>query len=245
MAAIPLDVFVTEASAAMAQSDAPDDISGCNKPAARRDIILGALRSDSGPQRVNVVEVPAPKEHLLPLARLVHSDGFVYFLETAWARWASLEHQRDSAFFSPAAPGSDIPSLVPGNAPNRDWAQRPGSSVASQSCMYQSDREVPIYGALLPALAADQAVASAALVVAEGAATAAADAAALALAAGGKVHPKRCPWAGYALVTHPGHHASRESAQGYCYVNSAAILAHRLAHPGKGLVRRVAVQSAL
>ena len=32
----------------------------------------------------------------------------------------------------------------------------------------------------------------------------------------------------YALVTHPGHHASRETCQGYCYINSAAIIAHKL-----------------
>jgi acetoin utilization deacetylase AcuC-like enzyme len=29
----------------------------------------------------------------------------------------------------------------------------------------------------------------------------------------------------YALITHPGHHAGFSNCSGYCYINSAAVLA--------------------
>lgn len=43
--------------------------------------------------------------------------------------------------------------------------------------------------------------------------------------------------AAYALCRPPGHHARRDAAGGFCYINNAAIAAQRLSHQG----RRVAI----
>jgi len=202
-AKIRLKVFSTLASSAMRQADAPEDIHGCNKPALRRDRILEALARASVP--VELVEVPAPDLTLsqcpLALARSVHNDGYVTFLETAWERWAAQEH-KDVTMCGPAG------ELLTGNAVNRDECQRPGSGVISQACFYLVDKEAPVYEALLPALAADLAIAKAALdsMVASVAEK---------VAALPPLNLDVGDFASYCLVTHPGHHASRANGSGW------------------------------
>lgn len=169
------------------QAEAPEDVHVVNKPAVRRDEILATIASL--PLDINIVEVPAPTEHRLELARTVHDERFVTFLETAWARW-DVHPNKDKSFCGNTATGSTSPSLIMGCSLNRDACQEAGTSVTSQACFFLSDSEAPIFGALLPTLAADEAVVRAAL----------------ASVRGGR--------SSYALVTHPGHHASRATCQG-------------------------------
>jgi len=79
--------------------------------------------------------------------------------------------------------------------------------LRAQACYYASDKWAPIYGALLPALAADMAVVNGCV---------------------GMFSPSLGCSASYCLVTHPGHHAGLQSCSGYCYLNNAAIVAAAL-----------------
>jgi hypothetical protein len=112
----------------------PDDASGCNKPAARRDLILSHLASCN--LGVAVAEVRGRPDESLDFAKVVHDPGFITWLETAWDRWLALEH-RDPSFCGVASELGMPPALIPGSSPNRDpWCQQPGNSVTSQTAFY-------------------------------------------------------------------------------------------------------------
>jgi len=175
-----------------------------NAPCVRREKILAELVARIPGVAIRRVE----KAESLELAECVHDPQLIEFLTTAWARWDAQQH-RDPDFFGESAlsdkPGA-TPSLVPGNYVNRDACQMAGTSVASQCAMYAADRCTPIFADLLPALLSDMGVMRALL---------------------SEVKAGECS-ASYALVTHPGHHASIRSYGGYCYINSAAIAAQTL-----------------
>lgn len=202
---LTLNVFTSDATSAMKQEDAPVDIHGCNAPSTRRTKILDALSSSS--LDLSIIEIPTPADTSLSLAKNTHDCAFIDFLETAWDRWSRIEN-RCAHFFGMKGPNG-IPSLIPGNSVNHsDACQRPGGSVYSQSCYYMADQEAPIFDALKPALASDLAVVRAvvdALDCTPGVMS-----------------------ASYALITHPGHHASRANCSGYCYINQAAVIVDTL-----------------
>ena len=175
-----------------------------NAPCERREKILAELVARIPGVVIRRVE----KAESLELAKCVHDPQLIEFLTTAWGRWDAQQH-RDPDFFGESAlsdkPGA-TPSLVPGNYVNRDACQMAGTSVASQCAIYAADRCAPIFADLLPALLSDMGVMRALL---------------------SEVKAGECS-ASYALVTHPGHHASIRSYGGYCYINSAAIAAQTL-----------------
>lgn len=204
----------------------PQDVTGVNSPYDRKRAILSSLglgagavgavggRRAAGPEFV-LVPV-AEREPSLELARLAHDAGLVRYLETGWERWVQLGDRRCADFFHEnAAGGSDsalaVPALVPANGTFRDAMQQPGESVHSQACYYHVDRFTPVFHGLLDALQSDLAVVRAA--------STAIDFPPLSSAPQPPV---------YALVTHPGHHATALSIGGFCYFNSAAILARLL-----------------
>jgi hypothetical protein len=116
----------------------PEDVSGCNKPAARRDLILACLAASN--LGIAVAEVRGRSDESLDFAKCVHDPGFIAWLETAWDRWLALEH-RDPSFCGAASEAGLPAALVPGNFPNRDpWCQSPGTSVTCQTAFYASDR---------------------------------------------------------------------------------------------------------
>jgi acetoin utilization deacetylase AcuC-like enzyme len=94
--------------------------------------------------------------------------------------------------------------VVPYAYPNRHMQARPGS-VLGQAGHYLSSSTSPIGAGTWAAIA--------------GAADAAVDATDTVLAGGGQA---------YALCRPPGHHAYADLGAGFCYVNNAAIAAHRL-----------------
>jgi hypothetical protein len=128
----------------------------CNQPATRRDAVLKDLQLGTGGLAVTVTEVPPPLDLSLAAAQCVHDAGYLAFLETAWSRWAPLEHKdttfcrgatwrqapKDNDAAVVAAAAVAIPSLIPGNGANRDACVRPGSSVTSQCTFYAADQEV-------------------------------------------------------------------------------------------------------
>lgn len=151
---------------------------------------------------------------------------FVSVLDSAWDNWASLP-ERCLHFVGAKASGSDIPSLILGNGANRDVCQQPGRSVYSQACFYMVDNEAPIFEALRSALVADMTVVKKAIenfntTDAESSSTPPSFSPSLSSSSPSLLY------ASYALITHPGHHASHANCSGYCYINSAAIIAREL-----------------
>jgi len=221
-------VYLANEGEAAEQQEMPLD--AFNAPCERRDKILASLvRSQdrgefSGEAITRLMQPPkrareddpatdvtvqrVGKAASLDLAKSVHDPLLVDFLSTAWERW-DAQAPRDPDFFGKHAPShaaSATPPLVPGNYHNRDACQMAGTSVASQCAMYATDRCAPIFAGLTPALLSDMGVLRAALSDMKGGECA----------------------ASYALITHPGHHASLRSYGGYCYINSAAIAAKTL-----------------
>jgi len=185
------------------------DACGVNQPSQRKEEILKALTDDAALE-VDIHMVPHPQSNSLHQARNIHDTKYIDFLETAWDRWAANPH-RDPQFFANEGAhvvGDEIPAMVPGNCKANDSSAAPGKSVTSQCTYYITDVCAPIFASLVPTLAADQAVVRAAL----------------------DAFPKEegVMAGAYALTTHPGHHAARASACGYCYVNQAAVIADAL-----------------
>ena len=102
--------------------------------------------------------------------------------------------------------------VVPGHAAPRNGLQRPGASVAGQLAFFGQDRFTPIRESTSNTLASDLAVVRAA---------------ANHLKASVKL---AVPWV-YALTTTPGHHASKESYGGYCFIDHAAVCCAMLLEP--------------
>lgn len=205
---LKLGVFTT------AQVQEKDDITldthSLNQPVNRKAEILQCISKLTSLQH-EVILVPAPNVHdmSLSMAGNVHDEGLLQFLETAWDRWVATPH-RDPDFFAMNSTAGEIPSIIPGNYAQRDASAKAGKSVASQCSYYCADDCVPIHRTLMSTLAADATVVKSTL------------------EAFPRTKDSAEHFAAYALVTHPGHHAARNTSAGYCYVNSAAIIADTL-----------------
>lgn len=139
----------------------------------------------------------------------VHDPAYLAFLATAYADW-----QSEGAAYGLDVSGPLLPAL---SAPRRPL--RPGTpppqSLFARAAYHLLDLAAPIVAGTYAA-----ALASA------GCALAAAD------------EVLRSGAAAFALCRPPGHHAGRDFAGGFCYLNNAALAAHRL---GAGLAGRVAL----
>jgi len=154
------------------------------------------------------IAVQRPEDYgRAPLAA-VHSDDYLDFLETAYARWQALAG-------GAVAPG---PEVLANMSPYvLDPAQRGGSvrgpcpspSVVAQAGWYLGDLSVP-----LGPLSWQSMLRSAHCAVA----------AAEAVLAAGDDEPALA----YALCRPSGHHARRDRASGFCYINNSAIAAELL-----------------
>jgi acetoin utilization deacetylase AcuC-like enzyme len=128
----------------------------------------------------------------------VHDAGFLNFLETAHARWAAL----------PNTAAELLPNIHPyrGTGADLDRARpQPGGSIVGEAGWYMGDMAVAIGPETHKAAfaSADAAVAAADAILA-GAPSA------------------------FGLCRPPGHHAYRDRACGFCFLNNAAIAAERL-----------------
>ncbi len=148
------------------------------------------------------VKVEAPSDYGRKPLEHVHSTDYLDYLETAFARWQALK-----------APGIDpgpevLPNLSPYYNGRIDAAGRgpcPSPSIVAQTGYYLSDLACPI---------GPQTWRSA--LRSTHSALAAAD------------HVASAGGVAYALSRPSGHHAHRDRAGGFCYLNNSAAAASRL-----------------
>ncbi|XAH21211.1 histone deacetylase family protein [Xylophilus sp. GW821-FHT01B05] len=147
------------------------------------------------------IPVSAPPEYGRAPLEQVHSSDYLDYLEHAYARWQTLGQQG-------LEPGIEVlPNLSPYYS-GQQGVQRapcPSPSVVAQTGYYLSDLSCPIGPQTWRAVlrSAHSAVAAADAVCAGAAAA-------------------------YALCRPSGHHAHRDRAGGFCYVNNSATAAARL-----------------
>ena len=143
--------------------------------------------------------VVEPEDHGLEPILAVHDAAMVEFLATAWERWEASGY--------PADPGMDrvVPYAFPLAALTSGRPPRRPASIGAEAGMYAMDTMTLIGPGTWEAARA-----------AAWCATTASD-----LVAGGQR-------AAYALCRPPGHHAARAVFGGSCYLNNAAVAAHRL-----------------
>jgi acetoin utilization deacetylase AcuC-like enzyme len=130
----------------------------------------------------------------------VHSDPFLFFMETAWEAWRSVHGERDA---------------LPMNWPVRSFRQQEPEAIDGKLGFYSIDAATPIT---------------------EGTWRAARASANVALTGGELVSSGERGV--FALCRPPGHHAARDLYGGYCFLNNAAIAAHRFVDQG---AKRVAI----
>ncbi|WMD22977.1 histone deacetylase family protein [Achromobacter seleniivolatilans] len=148
------------------------------------------------------ITVQAPSDYGRKPLEGIHSADYLDYLETAYARWQSLR-----------APGVDpgpevLPNLSPYYSGRVELAGRgpcPSPSIVAQTGYYLSDLSCPI---------GPQTWRSA--LRSTHSAVAAAD------------HVASTREMAYALCRPSGHHAHRDRAGGFCYLNSSAAAANRL-----------------
>ena len=148
------------------------------------------------------ISVDAPADYGRKPLQGVHSEHYLDYLETAYARWQALR--------SPAAdPGPEVlPNLSPyynGQVEQAGRGPCPSPSIVAQTGYYLSDLSCPI---------GPQTWRSA--LRSTHSAVAAAD------------HVASTGGMAYALCRPSGHHAHRDRAGGFCYLNSSAAAASRL-----------------
>ena len=201
--------------------DALDDF---NHPRIRRVHILRAFQqkySDSmtfvkpsDPTTTDDAIGTSPCDRIVSYYKSTQSEDLLIFLTEAWKKWVELGDSGRDPMTSLSkneektnvSKNSNIPALVPGNVPlPRDPHQIPSRNVMGQIGYYCTDTCTPIFGELVTELLWDAATIHHAMDL-------------LLLPKGDEQRPK----AVYALPTHPGHHAAKDSFGGYCYLNQAA-----------------------
>ncbi len=149
-------------------------------------------------------EVEAPRSYGLDPIRAVHSEPYLNFLATAWSEWLAETPE--------IAAASDRTALLPATfAAKRDQMPK---SILGKAGFFLLDLSVPVV---------------------EGTYMAALSSAGAALSAAESIAPSSvpAPRSAFALCRPPGHHAGREIAGGYCFLNNAAIAAHWLTRFGR------------
>lgn len=174
----------------------------------RMERILNALR------KTDWAEILAPRDFGLDPIRAVHSDAYLSFLASAWTEWLAATPETESA--------SDRTALLPATfAAKRD--QMP-ESILGKAGFFLLDLSVPVVeGTYTAALASANCALSAAEFISKS----------LNASARPPSSEFIIPNSSFALCRPPGHHAGREIAGGYCFLNNAAIAAQWSTQFGK------------
>jgi acetoin utilization deacetylase AcuC-like enzyme len=180
----------------------------------RMDRILKALR------KTDWAEFKEPRDFGLDPIRAVHSDAYLTFLASAWTEWVAASPEASAA--------SDKTALLPATfAAKRD--QMP-ESILGKAGFFLLDLSVPVVeGTYAAALAS----ANCALSAAQSLVSSSIAEHPRGTADGTTPSAFRVPPSAFALCRPPGHHAGREIAGGYCFLNNAAIAAQWLTQFGK------------
>ena len=155
-------------------------------------------------RKTDWAEIEPPRDFGLDPLRAVHSEKYLAFLASAWTEWLAADPD------SPAA--AEKIALMPATfAAKRD--QLP-ETILGKAGFFLLDLSVPIVEGTYPA---------------------ALSSANCALSAAQSISPSSSfifPLSSFALCRPPGHHAGREIAGGYCFLNNAAIAAQWLTRFG-------------
>jgi acetoin utilization deacetylase AcuC-like enzyme len=173
----------------------------------RMERILKAIRKMDG------AEILAPRDFGLDSLRAVHSDAYLTFLASAWTEWLAATPE------TAAAP--DKTALLPATfAAKRD--QMP-ETILGKAGFFLLDLSVPIVeGTYAAALASANCALSAAEFISQSINHFPSSNSSISL-----------PPSAFGLCRPPGHHAGREIAGGYCFLNNAAIAAQWLTRFGR------------
>jgi acetoin utilization deacetylase AcuC-like enzyme len=173
----------------------------------RMERVLKALR------KTDWAEIEAPRDFGLDPIRAVHSAEYLAFLASAWTEWLASDPE--------AGASADKTALLPATfAAKRD--QMP-ESILGKAGFFLLDLSVPVV----------EGTYSAALSSANCAISAAQETLSSSTADATPPSGFRIPPSAFALCRPPGHHAGREIAGGYCFLNNAAIAAQWLTQFGK------------
>lgn len=206
------------------KDEAADALDNFNHPRFRRAIIMKTLESKS--EHVSFQLPGKQKICLKSLYRDIHSEDLLDFLTTAWSRWDALTEQgRDPGSSLDIGQGDGvIKPLIPTNMPlprvGHQKNQFPSQNVMGQIGYYCTDMCTPITGILTNELKVDASIIQNAVEI--------------------SMNISQCGGFVYAMPTHPGHHAARDSFGGYCYLNQAALAA-KLFQTEKYGIRKVAI----
>lgn len=170
----------------------PAGRAGNNNPESRRNRMVQALCKKGEAELT-----PASAAEGLTDAKLVHSAGFVSFLENAFQRWETELH-KDASYVLPNVTEAAEVALVPFHCVKS--AQPRGAGLSAEFACYASDFETPIFESTAGVLKDDLGVVVAAV-----------------------ERIQRQERAVYALTTHAGHHAGPSYFSGFCYINNASI----------------------
>ena len=154
-------------------------------------------------RKTDWAEIEPPRDFGLDPLRTVHSEKYPAFLASAWTEWLAADPD------SPAA--AEKIALMPATfAAKRDHLPE---TILGKAGFFLLDLSVPIV---------------------EGTYAAALSSANCALSAAEFIAPSSVPRprSAFALCRPPGHHAGREIAGGYCFLNNAAIAAQWLTRFG-------------
>lgn len=171
----------------------------------RMDRILTALR------KTDWAQIDEPRDFGLDPIRAAHSDAYLTFLASAWTEWLAADPE------SPAA--TEKMALVPATfAAKRD--QMP-ETILGKAGFFLLDLSVPIVeGTYAAALSSANCALSSAHFIVEHSSSSRSPSEFI-------IHNSS-----FALCRPPGHHAGREIAGGYCFLNNAAIAAQWLTRFG-------------
>jgi acetoin utilization deacetylase AcuC-like enzyme len=170
----------------------------------RMERILKALRASGW------AEIEPPRDFGLDPLRAVHSDAYLDFLASAWTEWLVANPE--------AAAASDKTALLPATfAAKRDQVPE---SILGKAGFFLLDLSVPVVeGTYAASLASANCALSAAEFISQN-------------IQASSNRPSSVPNLSFALCRPPGHHAGREIAGGYCFLNNAAIAAQWLTRFG-------------
>ena len=171
----------------------------------RMDKILHAL------DKTNWAEITEPTDFGLDPILAVHTPDYVSFLATAWDDWQATGKENSSK--------SGRPVMLPATFALRRFPHRP-SSLLGKAGYYMMDLSVGIVGGTYKAaLASANCALSGAKWIAE--------------VSKNLLSSSNPSLAAFALCRPPGHHAGKDYAAGYCFINNAAVAANLLSSGGK------------
>ena len=171
----------------------------------RMDKILFAL------EKTDWADISQPADFGLEPILAIHDPGYIDFLASAWNEWIAGSAGLDST--------PDNLVLLPATFALRDQAHKP-SSLLGRAGYYMMDLSACIVkGTYAAAMASANCALSGAKYIADCSNT--------------SLPSSNLGETAFALCRPPGHHAGKDYAGGYCFINNAAVAANWLSTGGK------------